>query len=114
MATVEECEKALHELATSLDDRAPSDSRKSFDRVLACTLKDLEITFIGDLSAGHLRNIRQMPMTEKAAAQIKLTMVSDDLIRLVAGELNVAGAWATKRIKVEAGVRDMLRLRSMF
>lgn len=113
MATVEECEKALHELATTLADRKSSESRP-FDRVLACTVKDLETTFIGDLSEGRLNNIRQTSSNERAAAQIKLTMTSDDLIKLVAGEINVAAAWATKRIKVEAGMRDMLRLRSMF
>jgi putative sterol carrier protein len=41
-------------------------------------------------------------------------MTSDDLLALVAGQLKVPAAWATGRIKVEAGVRDLLTLRKIF
>jgi putative sterol carrier protein len=46
-------------------------------------------------------------------ADIRLTMSSDDLMALTAGELSFAPAWASGRIKLEAGLRDMLRLRSL-
>ena len=41
-------------------------------------------------------------------------MSSDDLIRFVAGELNFASAWAAGRVKVDARVVDLLKLRSIF
>jgi hypothetical protein len=41
-------------------------------------------------------------------------MSSDDLVALVDGTLKMAPAWASGRVKVEAGVRDMLKLRSIF
>ena len=41
-------------------------------------------------------------------------MTSDDLVALVNGSLNAGSAWASGRLKIKAGVRDMLRLRSIF
>ena len=46
-------------------------------------------------------------------AQIRLTMTGDDLVRLVGGELHFAKAWGSGRVKVQASLRDVLRLRSL-
>lgn len=109
MATVEECEQALHELAGRLS----GDGAKAadFDRTLRCVLPDLGITFTGHLHDGRLDDIRQ---AADGPAQITLRLSSDDLVALVAGRLNVASAWASGRMKVSAGMRDMFKLRSMF
>lgn len=40
-------------------------------------------------------------------------MTGDDLVALVAGELNFARAWGSGRVKLEAGLRDLLRLRKL-
>jgi hypothetical protein len=112
MATVEECEQALRELAAKLG--AMNDQTRSqvvLDRTLSCTLPDLGVTFAGQLRGGELRDIRQVP---KADAQIKLTMTSDDLLKLTSGELNFAHAWATGRLRIDANVFDLLKLRSIF
>lgn len=111
MATVEECERALGQFAAQLTDHNGDSPHAQFDRTLSCTLKDLGVTFAGRLRSGQLENIRQV---SKADAQIRLSMSSDDLLAMVDGKLNLASAWATGRVKVGAGIRDMLRLRSMF
>ena len=67
--------------------------------------------FGGELRDGLLADIR--PVT-KRDAQVKLDLTSDDLVSLVDGKLNLASAWATGRVKVEAGVRDIIKLRSIF
>ena len=46
-------------------------------------------------------------------ADIRLTMTSDDLLALTDGELHFGSAWATGRVKLEAGLRDLLRLRKI-
>jgi putative sterol carrier protein len=46
-------------------------------------------------------------------ADIRLTMTSDDLIALTEGKLHFGPAWATGRVKLEAGLRDLLRLRKI-
>jgi putative sterol carrier protein len=40
-------------------------------------------------------------------------MTSDDLLALVDGRLKMASAWATGRVKIDAGIRDLLKLRSI-
>jgi hypothetical protein len=113
VATVEACEKALYELASRLDDKEPSEGRRSLDRTLTCNVKDLGIVFAGHLHDGRLDDVRRLDADDRSA-QVKLAMSSDDLVKLVAGELNLAAAWATGRVKVDASMRDILRLRSIF
>ena len=111
MATVEECEQALADLADRLAANESAQRSVSFDRTLTCTIRDLDVTFAGRLKGGQLVDIRPAPSRE---AQIKLSMSSDDLVALVAGRLKMASAWATGRVKIDASIRDMLRLRSIF
>jgi hypothetical protein len=111
MASVEECSQALDRLAARSAGRDPARRKAGFDRSLSCLVRDLEVVFTGRLEKGLLTEIKQ---GGNATAQIRLTLASDDLVKLVDGNLNVAKAWATGRIRVDASVRDMMRLRSIF
>lgn len=109
MATTAQCRAALTDLASRLQDMNP-EHRTAFDRSLSCTVPDLDVVFSGALTEGTIQNITTDPAPK---AQIRLTASSDDLVALTRGELNFAQAWLGGRLKVEAGVRDLLRLRSM-
>lgn len=112
MATVAECEKALHQLAERFTGAGDDTRRKvAFDRTLSCRLTDLDMIFGGRLQDGSLSDIRQV---SDPTAQVRLTMASDDLLALVDGRLAMATAWATGRLKLDASVLDLLRLRTMF
>lgn len=112
MASVAECEQAFHALAERLAGADSSTrSTASFDRSLSCTLPDLSVIFAGHLKDGTLSDIRRVDTKD---AQIRLSMSSDDLIRLVAGELNLGSAWASGRVKVHASVFDLIKLRTIF
>jgi alkyl sulfatase BDS1-like metallo-beta-lactamase superfamily hydrolase len=112
MATVAECEKAFATLAERLADADPEMRRRnSFDRTISCRLSDLEVIFAGHLHDGLLTDIREV---DDPSAQVKLTMTSDDLIKLVDRELNMASAWASGRVKIDARVFDLIKLRSVF
>ena len=111
MATVEECEQALADLADRLAANESARRSVSFDRSLTCTIRDLDVIFAGRLKGGQLVDIRRAPSKD---AQIKLSMSSDDLVALVGGRLKMASAWATGRVRVDAGIRDIMRLRSLF
>jgi len=112
MATVAECEKAMHDLAARLAGADADHRRKAdLDRTLSCTLRDLKVTFVGHLHDGQLDDIRQV---ESAAAQVRLTLSSDDLLKLVAGDLDVGQAMVSGRLRIDAGVLDLLKLRSIF
>ena len=111
MATLAQCRSALEDLAARLhtvddDDR----KRHAFDRSLSCHVPDLDVTFSGQLDDGRIVDITTEPAPR---AQIRLTASSDDLVALTAGDLSFGQAWMSGRVKVEAGVRDLLKLRSM-
>ena len=114
MASVEDCEQALHALAQRLSSADPATrGRAGFDRTLSCRLTDPDVNFAGRLRTGSLTEIRQVDAADAAAARVRLQMSGDDLIKLVAGELNMTSAWASGRVKIEAGVLDLVKLRSV-
>jgi predicted lipid carrier protein YhbT len=111
MATIEECQAALGRLADKLRD-VDEDERKrhAFDRTLSCHVPDLDVTFAGRLEDGHIEGITTDPAPR---AEIRLTARSDDLVAMTDGHLSFGQAWLSGKVKVEAGLRDLLRLRSM-
>jgi alkyl sulfatase BDS1-like metallo-beta-lactamase superfamily hydrolase len=111
VATVEQCQTALQLLADRVAANDPARRRSGFDRSLSCSIRDLDVIFSGRLKDGLLLDIAR---ADKRDAQVKLSMSSDDLVALVDGNLKMAPAWATGRVKVEAGVRDLMKLRSIF
>lgn len=116
MATLAECEQAFATLADRLASADPEvRQRNSFDRTISCRLTDLDVGFAGRLQGGLLIDIRQVDATdEEANAQVKLAMSSDDLIKLVDQQLNLASAWTSGRVKIDARVFDLIKLRSVF
>lgn len=114
MATIEECRAALEKLSDNMAG-AEGDVREAaaLDRSLSCRITDLDITFVGRLKDGRIEvlDTLQGPPTQKA--QIRLTMRGDDLVAMVDGELNFAKAWGSGRVRLEAGLRDLFRLRKL-
>jgi hypothetical protein len=114
MATIEECRSALDRLSDNLA-RANGDVRgaAALDRTLSCHLTDLGTTFTGRLAGGRIEDVLTVAGPPPGKAQIRLAMTGDDLVAMVDGELNFAKAWASGRVGLEAGFRDLLRLRSL-
>ena len=111
MADRAQCEAALHALASRLDEIARNGNRlKAPDRVVVCRIPDLQLTYSGRLRDGCLEDIGE---GEAPDPQIVFTVDSDDLVALVEGRLPVTAAWASGRLKVDASMRDLLRVRSV-
>ncbi|MFC8872258.1 SCP2 sterol-binding domain-containing protein [Streptomyces sp. NPDC057148] len=114
MATTEECRAALEKLSDNMGN-AEGDVRSAaeLDRSVSCHITDLDVTFAGRMADGRIdvRETLEGPPREKA--EIRLAMTGDDLVALVAGELNFAKAWGSGRVKLEAGLRDLFRLRKL-
>ena len=111
MATLAECRVALEGLAKQMaagyaEGRRPP----SLDRSLSCRLNDLDTGFRARLSDGQLHDIAE---GEDPKAQIKIALTSDDLVALTSGDLHFTQAWASGRVKVDASVFDLLKLRSL-
>lgn len=118
MATLDECEAALAGLAQrlgSLDEELRR--RHAPDRTVSCVVVDLDMVFTGRLHEGVLVDIAATPKAHRAdhdspRADVRLAVSSDDLLALTAGELPLSTAWASGRLKVDASVRDLLRVRT--
>ncbi|MFD5202227.1 SCP2 sterol-binding domain-containing protein [Streptomyces sp. NPDC058375] len=114
MATMAECRSALNRLSDNLA-AAEGEVRSTaaLDRSLSCHIKDLDITFTGRLADGRIRVQDTVEGPPREKAEIRLAMTGDDLVALVDGDLNFAKAWASGRVRLEAGFRDLLKLRSL-
>src|SRR3712207_1267950 len=110
MATLEQCMTALDGFVRKL---AANDAARGLDRSVSCRLPDLGQVVQGRLASGSVHGmVAQAEGPDVPKADIRLTMSSDDLLALTDGQLSFAPAWAAGRVKLEAGLRDMLRLRS--
>jgi hypothetical protein len=108
---MDECLKALKGI---LGDIAAHPAAAGLDRSLSCRLTDLQQMVLGRLNSGSVRDLRVVPEgPDLPRADIRLTMTSDDLVALTEGQLHFGHAWATGRVKLEAGLRDLLRLRKI-
>lgn len=112
MANEEECHDALaligRRLAEVDGDRL---AEHVVERTISCRIPDLKIAFLTRIHQGGLDPIGRTDTP--ANAQVRLTVGSDDLIALARDDLSPAKAWATGRLKIEASLLDLLRLRRL-
>jgi hypothetical protein len=110
MATLEQCRQAIEELAARLEAVDAATRQKHVpDRTIGLTLLDLDVTFLGRLDHGSLVDVH---VAAEPRPQLRLVMNSDDLLSLTNGDLHFAHAWATGRLRLDASLRDLLRLRA--
>ena len=111
MATMDDSLKALKGI---LGDIAAHPAAAGLDRSLSCRLTDLHEVVLGRLNSGAVRDLHVVPDgPDVPRADIRLTMASDDLIAMTDGRLHFGRAWASGKVKLEAGLRDILRLRKI-
>jgi len=111
MATVEACRAALVRLAERMAANAAETRQKlDFDRTVACRVTDLGVAFHGRLKDGHIIGLAD---GDDPTAKVKLTANSDDLVALLNGELPVASAWDSGRVKLDASFLDLVKLRKL-
>lgn len=112
MATASECESALRELSRIIGEGAGPGER-ALRRTVSCRVTDLDLTFVGLLRQAALQDLRPAEANDRRA-DIRITTTSDDLVEMVAGSLGVTAAWTRGRVKIDASVMDLLRLRKLF
>lgn len=86
--------------------RAVLPSRRS----LEVAFTDLGVSYHTTLEQGDLRPLAQGTL---ARPDVRVTASSDDLQALASGTLPLAAAYADGRVKVEASMLDLLRLRAL-
>lgn len=110
MATVEECEAALQRLAALLHGADDSLRAQADDRTVSCLVPDLDVIFSAILSQG---SITDLTTDDRPPARIRLTVTSDDLIDIVDGRLSFPQAFGSGKVRINASIRDLFRLRTL-
>lgn len=80
------------------------------ERRIACHVSDLDVAYQMRL---HPEGLDFLPSSDSSPVQMSITLNSDDLVALADGELRFSQAWLGGRAKIEASVRDLLRLRHL-
>jgi hypothetical protein len=112
MATEEECRAALDRIVERLCEVEPEQFKEHVvDRTISCRVPDLGLTFRSRIHEGGLDAFA--PSDDWPSGQVRVTLKSDDLVALSKDELNAARAWATGRLKIEANIFDLFRLRRL-
>lgn len=113
MATAEECRQALESLTGQIQEMDPADRAAYLvDRVISCKVSDLGVTFVTRLGPDGASPVTVANGSD-GQAQVKFTTKSDDLLALADNPGSIGRAWLTGRLKVEASIFDLLRLRKV-
>jgi predicted lipid carrier protein YhbT len=101
----------LHDLAARMEANAAQvRDHANLERTLACRVSDLDYAFHGRISDGRLLDLAD---GDDPDAKIALTTTSEDLVALVAGQLDIPKALAARRVSVDANPFDLLKLRKL-
>ena len=112
LATKAEVEKQLGALMERLDANEANVRAAIPDRkVLCCQVPDLDASWYSVVDAGRLSPPSETPPDRPT--DITLRIGSDDLVELVEGRLSFVSAFASGRVKVDASIGDLLRLRNL-
>jgi hypothetical protein len=112
MTSAEESRVALQKLAGRLTELSPAEREEYFgNRTISVTIPDLGVTYVSVLGAGS-DPVREAAPGEPPA-HIRLTANSDQVLALSDQPMNIARAWVAGRIKIEASVKDLFRLRRL-
>jgi putative sterol carrier protein len=111
MATIEECQTALEQFAANLAANPKSVKKLTgFQRSLAADITDHGVSFNGKFDQGRLTGITE---GDNPDADIRMIVASDDLVKLVAGELDFMKAFTAGQVKIKANMMDLMKLRGV-
>ena len=112
MASKAEVERQLAALMARLDGneanvRSAIPSRK----VLVCHVPDLDAAWYSVVEHGHVSQPTEA--SPNGRADITLRVGSDDLVDLVEGRISFLSAFTSGKVRVDASIVDLLRLRGL-
>ena len=112
MHTAQECQDALQKLAGRLSELSDSERQEYFgNRSMSVTVPDLDVTFVTVLGAGD--DLVHVAGPGEPQADIRLTADSDQVIALAEQPMNIARAWMARKVKIDASMKDLIRLRRL-
>ena len=112
MNSAEECRTALQKLAGRLSELSPAEREQYFgNRTISVTIPDLGITYVTVLGSGE--DLVREALPGEPPADIRMTAKSDEVVALAEQPMNIARAWMSGRVKIEASMKDLFRLRRL-
>jgi SCP-2 sterol transfer family len=115
VATKREVERKLHELIERLDG-AEDGVRGSLartlpePRVLVVTVPDLGASYWTELAGGKMSGLHEGTPRRH---EIRVRASSQDLIDVVDGRVSLFSSYVQGKVKIEASLTDLLRLRKL-
>lgn len=111
MATQDQCLAAITIVVDRFNGHDAGSKRQRIpQRSVGCTILDLDVTYRGRIVGGFIVDVEQ---SQTHTADIRVICTSDDLVGIVNGDISFAHAWSTGRVRLDAGLRDLMRLRSL-
>lgn len=112
VATADECRVALEKLVSQLAQVDPAHRAEHLvDRAVSCEVTDLGVTFVTRLGPDGGGPVTEVDGSN--GAQIKFATRSDDLLAIAGDPSKFVQAWLTGRLRVQASLSDLLRLRRL-
>ena len=111
MASVEEVEVVLQDLLERLED--VDDSTRALlpsKRTIEARCPDLDLIRYAMWERGRITPIAELP---RARPDIRISVRSDDLLAIAAGDLTFSRAYSSSRVRLDASMSDLLRLRAL-
>lgn len=111
MATVEEVQATLERLVRAIENldqgsRAMLPSR----RTIEARCPDIGLVYHAEWRSGSLGELVEGPAPKRP--DIRVEVSSEDLMAMAAGELDFRTAYQGQRVRIDASMRDLLRLRA--
>ena len=111
MATEEQCREALDSLLGKISELDPQQRADALvDRTLSCEITDLGLRFWTRVGPDGAQPAREASESD-GTAQVRFTTDSDTIVSIAEDPQRFARAWATRKVKVHASIKDVLRLR---
>jgi predicted lipid carrier protein YhbT len=110
--TAEECHEALQKLAGRLSELTPQERAEYFgNRTISVTVTDLGVTFVTVLGAGD--DPVRVAAPDEPPADVRIAGDSDQVNSLAQQPMNIARAYFSGKLKIEASMKDIFRLRRL-
>lgn len=112
VATEDVVDRTLRDLVRRLETADVGRRSLPERRSLAVFIKDLDVSYTAVFGDGVISDLAK---GEPAGNEdVRIFVSSDDLISLASGKMGVGGALLTGRLRVDAGMSDLLMLRHLF
>lgn len=91
---------------------SPADRENYFgNRSISVTIPDIGVTYVTHLGTANAPVHEAVP--DETPADIRLTANSDEVVSLAESPMNIGRSWVAGRVKIEASVKDLFRLRRL-